>query len=382
MLLRRPTNHAALLACAAVACGRVGFEPSGTGGTDGDGGGSGTADARGNGIDGANDRPNVAFVTSATTTGAFGGIAGGDAMCATAATSAGLPGEFVALLSITGSLAWDRLGTSRGWIRTDGVPVADTIDDLIAGVMFNPLDRDETGARVTTTTSAWTGTTSTPAIAQEKCADWTTSSGFGNSGYIGGAMPELVVPLNVYITTCADLYALLCFEIGHDVVVGPNPTSGNRLAFLATSAMHGGGVGALDSQCQSEATAAGLPGTYLAAVAAQGVTIASRFGAGTPWARPDGTVIAPTTAAMFDGTDPDSFINQLADGTYAGAANTTVRTGELPLVPGTSNSTCNSWTSTSNSNGRTGRRIARSASMWGIYSTICTASMYTHCLQE
>ncbi len=378
MLLHRPPRHAALLACAAVACGRVGFEP---GGTSGDGGGSGTSDARGNGIDGANDRPNVAFVTSATTTGAFGGIAGGDAMCASAATKVGLPGEFVALLSTTGALAWDRLGTSRGWIRTDGVPVADTIDDLIAGVMFNPLDRDEAGARVTTTTSAWTGTTSTGAVAQEKCADWTTTSGFGNSGYIGGAMPELVVPLNVYITTCADLYALLCFEIGHDVTVGPNPTSGNRLAFLATSAMHGGGVGALDSQCQSEATAAGLPGTYLAAVASQGVTIASRFGAGAPWARPDGTVIAPTTTALFDGSDPDSFVNQLADGTYAGGS-TVVRTGGSPLVTGASNSTCNSWTSIGNANSLSGRRIARSSSMWALYSSPCGASQSTLCLQE
>lgn len=374
----------AALACTLVACGRFSFTP--VDGVNGDGGASsGSADALGTGIDGATDRPNRVFVTRGTTTGALGGVDGADAICAATAASAGLPGTFIALLSDLTHDARQRLSGSRGWIRTgDDVPVADRSDALFGnGVMFNPIDRDENGISLgppTLTTFAWIGAT-TIGGSVENCQEWTLANGaFTMHGRIGGAMTEVLTPFNVYTFSCGNQAALTCFEIGHDYPVSPVMGSG-RIAFMATASVHGGGLAQLDGQCQSEASAAGLAGTYLAAVAAQGTTIASRFPNGVGWRRPDGTQIAATSTAMFDGTEPLSFINQYADGTYVNDA-IYIRTGGDPLVAGSNASTCNSWTSTSGSNMSYGNKIASADLQWSVAQAGCVASMHTICLQQ
>ena len=89
--------------------------------------------------------PNLAFVTSATVTGNIG-VAGADAMCAQAANNAGLAGTFVAWISTSGVNAIDRITGARGWVRTDGASVMDTIDPAFDGAMFAPIDHDENGA--------------------------------------------------------------------------------------------------------------------------------------------------------------------------------------------------------------------------------------------
>jgi hypothetical protein len=364
------------------ACGRLNFEPGGPGGTiDATGGGSGRRDALGTGIDGATDRPNVAFVTSATTTGVIGGVAGADAMCTAAATSAGLPGTFVAFLSSQAQDASDRLVGSRGWVRAgDGAPIADTAESMLAGAIFNGIDRDENGVKLAAQSFVWTGST-TVGGSVENCGEWTTTSLWGEFGFVGGAMPEMLRPYNVYTFSCGSLASVYCFEIGHAFEVTPAVTAGTRIAFLGTLAGHGGGVTGLDTQCQTEAGAAGLTGVFRAAVATQGNTIGSRFAPGAGWVRRDGTAISSSSSSMFDGSDPLSFVNQFADGTYVTAAGL-VRTGGLPNVAGSSNTTCNSWTSTSNSNAQAGNKVTTAASMWSYVSFPCGGTAYTLCLQQ
>jgi hypothetical protein len=369
---------------ALAACGRFGFDPrdpDGTGDAAGGGGGGGRRDALGTGIDGATDRPNVAFVTSATTTGALGGVAGADAMCATAATNAGLPGTFVAFLSSQAQAASDRLVGSRGWVRTgDGAPIADTAESMLAGTIFNGIDRDENGIKLAAPKFVWTGST-TIGGSVENCGEWTTTSLWAEFGFLGGAMPEMLQPYDVYTFSCASQASLYCFEIGHAFEVTPQVASGTRIAFLATKAPHGSGLAGLDGQCQSEATAAGLTGVFRAAVATNGNSIGSRFAPGAGWVRPDGTAVSATSSSMFDGTDPLSFVNQFADGTYVTAAGL-IRTGGLPNVPGSSNSTCNSWSSTSNSNAQAGAKVTRADWMWSYVSFPCGSNAYTMCLQQ
>src|SRR5262245_12432676 len=83
---------------------------------------------------------NVAFVTTRTLNpSTFGGLAGADAICQATADQAGLPGTYIAWLSTTTTNAVDRLAGSRGWVRTDGVPFADTPADIAAGRIFAPL---------------------------------------------------------------------------------------------------------------------------------------------------------------------------------------------------------------------------------------------------
>jgi hypothetical protein len=360
-------------------CGRIHFEPGGAGPGGGDGDGGTQGDGRDLTIDGANDRPNVVFLTSTTYPGTLGGLAGADAECAAAASRGGLPGTFVAFLSTVDVHAFDRLAGSRGWVRTDGVAVTDTIASFRAGAMFHGVDHDESGLPVPAGAVAWTGTV-TSGASDETCGNWTSSSGFAVHGVLGGAVPEMFSGSFTYGSTCADPKALYCFEVGHDVPVEPAAVAGARVAFLAKSATHGAGIAGLDSQCQSEAGMAGLTGTFLAAVATSGTTIASRFPGGATWAKPDGTPIVSSASALFDGSAPLSFINQHADGTYA-VDGSIVRTGGLPLAAGTSNDTCNSWTSTSGATGIGGRRIAHGDTMWSYSGFTCSFAATTYCLQ-
>src|SRR5690348_11017356 len=75
------------------------------------------------GVDAAPGGPNRAFVTRSVLPGNFGGIDVADGLCNTEASDAGLGGTFVAWLSTSAVDARDRLDGSRGWVRTDGLPV-------------------------------------------------------------------------------------------------------------------------------------------------------------------------------------------------------------------------------------------------------------------
>lgn len=74
------------------------------------------------------------------------GVAGADAMCVDRARAANLPGTYRAWVSSQTENAKDRLGGARGWIRTDGRPFADRIEDALVGNFFFPPRLDETGA--------------------------------------------------------------------------------------------------------------------------------------------------------------------------------------------------------------------------------------------
>jgi hypothetical protein len=96
---------------------------------------------------------NYAFVTSAKRMPAqIGGLTGGDAWCNELAAAVPLPGTYVAWLSAMGFDAETRVRATnaRGWSRPDGMPFADTIDDIVAGNVLYPLRLDETGSDVST----------------------------------------------------------------------------------------------------------------------------------------------------------------------------------------------------------------------------------------
>lgn len=109
-------------------------------------------------------QPNIMFVTKNTFTGSLGGLNGADGECKIAASQAGLPGTYRAYLSSIepGQVlvtAPSRVGTARGWVRVDGVPVMNTIDQMQTGlfnapsVMENNVDVSQTQVE-----TVWTGT--------------------------------------------------------------------------------------------------------------------------------------------------------------------------------------------------------------------------------
>ncbi len=313
-------------AIAALVAGcRLGFEgtPSDPP-RDGDLGSDVGADA-----DAANP-PNLMFTTSTTIDLCAVGVAGADAECAARAASAGLPGTYVALVSGLGENAIDRLGVAAGWIRRDGNPFAASVTDLFAGQLVYPARLTESGddvglSNVVSATAANgtynTGTTSMP------CRLGGLSSQIGRhsfNGYVVGT--GRVMCLGVDRTASITL-----------------PTTTGRNVFV-TGGRFDASMGrvAADSLCASEASAAGLPGSYLAFLSTETEAAADRFSlTGATWVRPDGIAIMNIAADLATWnlvTGPDRHI----DGTVEVLA---AWTGGR--APGTPSRSCNSWTSSS-----------------------------------
>jgi hypothetical protein len=314
-----------------AACGRWGFQPR----TQADAPGDVSADAASDGAVDAAVPANFVFVTStAQPAMSLGGLAGADALCTTLAGNAGHPGTYVAWLSATGMDARDRLGTACGWVRYDGQPGVDTVADLVAGKLYYPIELDETGAAHTANNDyTVTGTGPTGSIfGVAPCGDWTTN---GNAPVYG--IPSAGVDLwtSWASTDCVGSTRIYCFQIDHDKQVAPPAPTGARLAFVS-SASFGPNVSA-DGVCATDATSAGLNGTFLALLANDGTSAASRFTITTPWYRRDGVRVTTDLVTL------DAALDLTAAGTPADAI---VFTGAAdPQTPGNSTSTCAAWTS-------------------------------------
>jgi hypothetical protein len=340
-----------LATCGLAACGRLRFDPV----------------PGGPGGDAQSPRLNRAFVTSAPFTGNLGGLGGADAKCMAAAGAGGWPGTFVAFVSTSSTNAIDRLTSSRGWMRTDDVPVIDSIGAAFTtSQMFAPIDRDEHGARVgyggapyVWTGSAFDGTYNSGT----SCNDWTLDTGgageIGDFSAIGGAIAYVGAQF-----PCSVTYHLLCFEIGNNLSAAAPamPITGRRI--FISSPRTSAGLPALDMLCANDATAAGLPGTYLAAVATSTGSIASRFTLdGRIVQRRDGTLVA-NSGSFWGGLDLDAGVDQTAAGAYTGSF---VFTGALdPTVTPLITDTCNDWADISAaSSSRVGRvASALAAGFW------------------
>lgn len=119
---------------------------------------------------------NIAFVTSWKGTGDLGGVAAGDAICRRLAASAGLPGTYVAWLSSATIAAKDRLGSARGWIRRDGKPLADWIEDL-GRRLLHPIVLDEHGLNIGLFDAVFTSTRANGVTDPDgNCGDWTDTT--------------------------------------------------------------------------------------------------------------------------------------------------------------------------------------------------------------
>jgi hypothetical protein len=291
---------------------------------------------------------NKVFVTSTTSTGAFSGLAGGDAICQARATAAGLTGTYRAYLSSSTTDARDRLvkpGTTtpaRGWVRTDGLPFADQPSDLATGStsrVYYPARLGESGTVVDG--NVLTGSGSLGLKTTDTCGDWTltASSGAGGSSYdadrwyYGSFLP------------CGNPQHLMCFGVDYATVLTP-PTlpAGAKRIFTSNGTFTpvATWIQQADATCNSEGRAAyGSTKNFVALLATTTATAASRLtGSIGPWARPDGVTVfntlADVTAQNLVGAP-----NQYPGGTFtsqpmwSGATN-------LNSV-GTVQSTCNNW---------------------------------------
>lgn len=120
--------------------------------------------------------PQVVFVTSAPTNGAMGGLAGADLLCNDLASTALLPGLFVAWLSDSLTDARDRV-SGGPWYTVDNDLVACDPADLTSGTLHHPINVTETHG-APSTVLVWTGTeddgTADNFAGHTLCSDWTT----------------------------------------------------------------------------------------------------------------------------------------------------------------------------------------------------------------
>lgn len=324
---------------------------------------------------------NYAFVTSSTHDGALGGLAGADAICATRASAAGLPGTYVAWLSTASVDAVGRLGSARGFIRPDGAPFADQPADIAANQIFNALHVDETGADVGSV-SVWTGTLKNGTNDSNTCTGWTVDS--GASGRIGSSQGGPAIwTESVSSPSCVQSNRLYCFGIDKTATeLTPTVTNG-KVAFISNGTINpstGTGIAGADSMCNTEGM--GLNGSFKALLASTTAPAISRFTPGNVYIRRDGTLIGDyDTLAAGDALasgiwqrPTGAYLNSFADVVWTGAA--------TPSTVGTAASTCNNFTSGSSGTGIFGRGPLADSTWWNSATGACSVAHHVYCLQE
>jgi hypothetical protein len=321
---------------------------------------------------------NLAFVTaSKVVPGMLGGVDGGDGFCNTEAANAYLPGHYLAYLSTSAQPAAARFpSTARGWALPTNDPVADQmsgIGSLSGGNIFDTIQVDQNGAPEFGVVA--TGT-SGDGLSAANCGDWTQPDA-GNA--VGGVMQNGGPEWQDSALVACDLpQSLYCFGIDYDVPLLPVVPDGGRLAFVSSAVALDGGLGQADSQCQSDANDAGLPGTYLALLPTLAASAASRFVADAgAWYRVDGIALSPTASDLLNHRLVAAF-DLTANGTRY---DYTVLTGEQsPSNVGFGSDTCGDWTF---DGGSTYAGDTYSTSGWfGSFTMNCAVQMPLYCLQE
>jgi len=324
--------------------------------------------------------PNRMFVTSTTQTGNMGGLAGADAICRTRALAAGLTGTYVAWLSTSTVNAIDRLGAASGWIRVDGRPVFNSRADIVAGKSQYRPTVNEFGA-TSEDQFLHTGTAGTGIATGNLCLDWTTTTGTGvaagRNRFSGRQWT------NANTNSCAGASPIYCFGVDRQGAAYTATTT-NRKAFLSSNIFNPStGLAAADAICQADATTAGLSGTFLAMLATSTASAQSRFNlAGSPWARVDEVVMAPTPLQFFTNTYWAAGMNMLAGGGIA-VSNSAAFSGALsPSALGTLGSTCGDWTSNTGSTPSGNTDDANVSGGFGSLTLSCAMSRPIYCLQQ
>jgi hypothetical protein len=170
----------------------------------------------------------IAFLSAGTFTPSS--LAAADALCADEATAAGLDGEFVALLATQAASAISRVETDGPvWSRPDGVPLAATVADFVAGAAWE-TSITETAAGDYVTGLVWTGAAS-PSVAGSSastCGDWASPMA-GTSGTIGRASAiEVAESFASASFGCQFSAHLYCFERTGAARISRSSTSPQR----------------------------------------------------------------------------------------------------------------------------------------------------------
>jgi hypothetical protein len=209
--------------------------------------------------------------------------------CANEAANAGLTGNFIALLAVSDAGVIERIRSSRGWVRMDGMPVADSPDDLIAGLHWYPvsltLAGQPTGRVLVMTGSRLDGGPQPGGT----CADWTSTNTQAFGGFSSWEGSSWLAASSDY---CSLIGALYCLETD---VNGPLPPpampAGARRAFVTEATVPANTTDlAADALCAQEG---GSPRFIAMRAPTSGGSPISRFTLDGGWFRADGVPVVP-----------------------------------------------------------------------------------------
>lgn len=279
---------------------------------------------------------NIVFVTSVDAPKT--GLAALDALCAERAAVASLPGSYVAFVSTSNVDARARIGSARGWVRVDGLPVFDTIVDIPSTTPLRGVALTELGAL--RSDFVMTGSTTVGARTGNECANWTSTAGSVDGGRSDWSWFYALGNSGAACSTSSPVY---CFGTSQTqpVSLAPAPAPMGRYVFVTPDSYPvGGGIAAADARCASDASAASLPGSYRAVLATTTQSAGDHIG-GTAglWRRPDGVVVS---FAGLDAPSLDAVIMVDAAGAVSQGNDTLFGATSLTAL-GTA--TCDDWTS-------------------------------------
>jgi Divergent InlB B-repeat domain len=288
---------------------------------------------------------------------------------------------WTSLLTHGTALFTDRLGTKRGWLRADLKPFGDTISSAdSSNVVYYPPALDENGVLVTDGYF-------TQAALGPGCVDWTSmlitdyhAGGVPNAGGYGWS--------RAFGDPCVYGMHLYCMSIDYTAVVTPPPPTAGRIAFITDGAFRpsgSAGLTAADAQCQTEAAAARLSGTYLALLATTTAGAASRMNyTGAIWVRPDGIPIVANPNDL-NVASPQLISPIQVSPTKRYYGNSPVWTGGAsPIAAGTVATTCSNWTAGAGTTGSIGQPYFTDFHfMQNFFSSDCAGTPWQlYCLQQ
>jgi hypothetical protein len=263
---------------------------------------------------------NIVFVSSTSSAGNLGGLAGADTECNKLAAEANLAGRYHAWLSAPGAAAPIEAPT-----RVGSGPFVTVNGDIFGTSVGDLLDRDGPDIALNVTewsrtrnVSVWTGTTGVGDYSGAACSVWNTTAGtasgtVGNSATHDGTWTD--TGADAFCPTSAALY---CFQDGcfANTMTDPNNCGGcgircpgthsciqgtcGAYAFV-TSTTHNGdfdGIANATAMCNTLAAAAGRTQTFTAWLSASGDPANARI-LDAPYYRFDNRRIAASRDALF-----------------------------------------------------------------------------------
>lgn len=306
----------------------------------------------------------------------MGGIAGADEICATAARRGGFAGTFVAVMSDADTLAVDRLEGARGWVRPDGLAIADRPIDLLQGRMWHPVNLDETGQALLDaliiTGSSGDGTLDDAST----CDNWTSIAPdlTFRRGRSGRTYDDW---LSSGTSFCDSNAHVQCFGVDQNEALEFEVEEG-RLAFVSQAPVSAdAGRDAFDAVCAAEASAAKLSGSFLAFVGTSTVAPLERFDTSGPqWVNTNGFPIADSAAALSINTHLIAPVGFTVDGQ---PSLSNVWTGADSAVD-TDTFTCDDWSSAV---GGAWAGVAGNTESWVHVNYVgCSAELPVYCFEE